>query len=217
MDIYKPQIVIDIEQFYGDLLFAFDQYPKLVDHLKSLSHRLYEGIQNKHEPLYKELNNYHKNSIGKSIEELKASNITLNDCHDAIAQEHGFENWEALSKKTNLHYNSAFEQAVNHLLAGNRQELENSLTNDSTLIHERSSYGHQATLLHYAGSNGVEFWRQKVPFNLYAITEMLLQFGADKQATMSVYGGQFTTLELLTTSAHPYKAGVADEMIKLLS
>lgn len=217
MNIYKPQIVIALEEFYGDLLFAFDKFPNLVDHLAALANRLYEGIEAKHEPLYKELNNYHKASIGKSVEELKMTEITLLDCHDAIAQEYGFDNWETLSIKSDLHYNPPFEQAVNYLLAGHKHKLETLLTNHPSLIHTRSSYGHQATLLHYAGSNGVEFWRQKVPLNLYDMTEMLLQFGADTHATMSVYGGHFTTLELLTTSAHPYEAGVADKLVKLLT
>lgn len=216
MDIYKPQIVIELEQFYGDLLFAFEQYPKVVDHLAILSKRLYEGIQKHHEPLYKELNNYHRKSIGKSVEDLKSTKITIDDCHDAIAQEHGFENWKKLSTRSALYYNPIFENAVNQLLAGNTQELKTTLTNNPNLVHERSSYGHQATLLHYVGSNGVEFWRQKVPLNLEGITKLLLEFGADKKATMPIYGGHFTTFELLSTSAHPFKAGIADGMIKIL-
>ncbi|MEM9687080.1 MAG: hypothetical protein AAF934_09200 [Bacteroidota bacterium] len=33
---------------------------------------------------------------------------------------------------------------------------------------------------------------------------------------MKVYGGMYDTLALLTTSTHPFEAGVRDTMVKLL-
>lgn len=210
--VYKPHIVSELELFYGDLLFDFNAYTNVIDHLEALSARLFEGIQIQHEPLYIELNNYHKAYIGKTYEELKLYKITEADCHDVIAQEHGFENWEPLSRKIKLEYNPSFEHAINLLLAGKSKELKTLLQENPKLASERSPYGHQATLLHYAGSNGVEMWRQKVPLNLAELTNILLEAGADKNATMKVYGGNFTTLELLTTSAHPYQAGVVEEL-----
>jgi len=212
MNIYKPHVVIELELFYGDLLFAFDTYPKVVDHLAALAERLYEGIQIKHDPLYVELNNYHKGFIGKSVEELKSMNISLGDCYDVIAQEHSFKSWKELSNKTELEYDSSFEQSVNLLLAGNSQALKSILQDKPQLVKQRSVYGHQATLLHYAGNNGVEMWRQKVPLNLAKMIEIILDAGADKHATMPIYGGQFTTLELVTTSAHPYEVGIMNEL-----
>jgi len=59
-------------------------------------------------------------------------------------------------------------------------------------------------------------WRQKVPMNLTTLIEILLEAGADKNATMNVYGGHFTTLELLITSAHPYAAGIVDDLKRVL-
>lgn len=212
MNIYKPPVTIELELFYGDLLFAVDKYPKVIDHLAALSDRLYEGIQVKHDPLYVELNNYHKAFIGKSVEELKLMDISKEDCFDVIAQEHSFKNWGELSKKTELKYDPTFEQAVNLLLEGNSGALKSILENKPELVNQRSVYGHQATLLHYAGNNGVEMWRQKVPLNLAEMISIIIDAGADKHATMPIYGGQFTTLELLTTSAHPYEAGIIKEL-----
>ena len=80
----------------------------------------------------------------------------------------------------------------------------------------RSQYGHRASLLNYAGSNGVEFWRQQVPLNLAEIVIYLLEAGADKNATMKVYGGEFNTFELLTTSIHPLRARIMEEMKLIL-
>jgi len=58
----------------------------------------------------------------------------------------------------------------------------------------------------------VAFWRQQVPLNLVAITEFLLEAGADRRATMKVYGGAFDTYSLLVTSVHPLAAGILEEM-----
>ena len=69
----------------------------------------------------------------------------------------------------------------------------------------------------YCGNNGVEFWRQQVPLNLKTIILFLLENGANKNATMSVYGGEFDTLSLLTTSAHPINAGILDELVEALN
>jgi len=216
MKIYKPPVVIELEQFYGELLFPFNTYPKVIDHLAALSKRLYQGIQIKHDPLYVELNNYHKGFIGKSVDELKSMDISVDDCYDVIAQEHSFKNWEELSQHTELEYDFTFELAVNLLLEGNLQGLISILQENPELVNQRSSYGHNATLLHYVGSNGVEFWRQKVPLNLAELTKVILDAGADKNATMKVYNGHFTTIELLTTSAHPYEAGLVKELKLIL-
>ncbi len=215
--IYTPKVVQGIELFYGELLTAYDQFPTVRNHLAQLALRLYEGIQNKIHPLYSELNNYNQSFIGMSVEELMTTEITQDDCYETIAQEFGFPDWTFLSQQDQLNYHLPFECAINLLLKGNVSELTSSLTDHPDLVSMRSPYGHRATLLHYVGSNGVEFWRQKVPLNLAEITTLLLDHGADPTATMSVYGGQFTTLELLTTSAHPYEAGVTEEVVAALS
>ena len=75
---------------------------------------------------------------------------------------------------------------------------------------------HRATLLHYVGSNGVEIRRQKVPANLVAITELLLETGSDVNATARVYGGEMTTYSLVATSGHPVRAGLAEELLATL-
>ena len=42
---------------------------------------------------------------------------------------------------------------------------------------------------------------------------LLLSLGADHTATMPVYGGHFTMIDLLKTSAHPRQAGFLDEIV----
>ena len=108
-----------------------------------------------------------------------------------------------------------FEITVDTLLSGDVERLRGLLSSDPSLIHQRSSFGHGSTLLHYVGSNGVETYRQRVPLNLADITRLLVDAGADVNATANMYGGS-TTLGLLVTSDHPAKAGVTGDVHKVL-
>jgi len=128
-----------------------------------------------------------------------------------VANQYGFKHWE-LVKNLTLPYNIEFEMAINELLAGNLVALRNRIAATPKLVTMRSQYGHRATLLHYAGNNGVELWRQKIPSNLATIMKFLINNGADVNAKMPIYGGEHTTYELLVTSAHPYDANCIDEL-----
>jgi len=214
--IYKPKIVTQLEEFYGDTLYAYNKGISVKDHLSLLSEKLWLGIQDKHDPVYAQFNNYNKQFIGQSRDQLKEIDITKEDCYQTIANEYGFENWNALKILIDLKYNLNFEKAVEFVLSGNRKSLQQIIIKEPDIVTERSPYGHKATLLHYCGSNGVEFWRQKVPLNLPEIAQCLLDSGADLNAKMLVYGGEHDTLSLLNTSAHPHEAGIIHEMQEIL-
>ncbi len=216
MKIYRPPIVQELEAHYGELLFRIDQFPSIKAHLSALAHRMWEGLQAHQTSIFKEINNYHAALLGKSKEELIALKLSFEDCKTAIANEYGFDNWIEVEGLGELAYHFSFEQAVNHLLAGNLEALKKQIEQEPALVNCRSQYGHGATLLHYTASNGVEFWRQKVPLNLPAIVAYLIEAGADKRAQMKVYGGTFEPLPLLLSSAHPQEAGIVDELKKLL-
>lgn len=51
--------------------------------------------------------------------------------------------------------------------------------------------------------------------NLAEITRILVEAGADVNAKANMYGGS-TTLSLLVTSDHPAKAGVTENVLKVL-
>ena len=52
--------------------------------------------------------------------------------------------------------------------------------------------------------------------NLVEITSFLVETGADKNARANVYGGEFTTWELASTSAHPKDAGIMKKLLNHL-
>ncbi|WP_394747157.1 hypothetical protein [Spongiimicrobium salis] len=207
MKLYQAQIVQDLRAFYGDILLPATTYTSVYDYLNGITTRMWEGFQARNAAIAVEINNYHPSYLGWPVPEIFALNFTLADCKHTVANQYGFADW-TIVKQQNQSYDLEFETAVNNLLEGNLEGLEGQLKAAPQLVNHRSQFGHRATLLHYAGNNGVELWRQQIPHNLAEGIRLLLQYGADKEATMPVYGGQFTTEQLLKTSAHPNDCGL---------
>jgi hypothetical protein len=138
-----------------------------------------------------------------------------------IARCYGFENWSAFNQYLTLLEHSSspvarLEAAVDAIVNGDTATLRALLVADPALIRACSSRRHAATLLIYTAANGVEQYRQKTPPNIVEIAEMLLDAGADVNATADLYGGGCATLELAATSVHPREAGVQQPLMELL-
>ncbi len=109
-----------------------------------------------------------------------------------------------------------FEAAVDAIVNGDEAALQSLLAANPGLIQARSDRPHHATLLHYIAANGVEDERQTTPPNAVAITRILLEAGADPNATIFVYGADYSTLGLLVSSVHPHRAGLQTALANLL-
>jgi ankyrin repeat protein len=145
----------------------------------------------------------------------------LADAHFIIARSHGFDSWPKFSKHLNglTQKSSAiarFETAADAIIKGDLKTLQRLVRDDPKLVQARSTREHGATLLHYVSANGVEGYRQKTPANIVEITELLLNAGADVDAEADVYGGGATTLGLVATSVHPFRAGVQNPLMQIL-
>jgi ankyrin repeat protein len=145
----------------------------------------------------------------------------LADAQFVIARSHGFESWpkfvrclEAMAASQSSE--SRFEAAADAIAAGDIVTLKRLLDEEPGMVRARSMREHGATLLHYVSANGVEGYRQKTPRNVVEIAEVLLQAGAEVDATANVYGGGSTTLGLAATSVHPERAGVQEELLRTL-
>jgi ankyrin repeat protein len=145
----------------------------------------------------------------------------LADAQFVMARAHGFESWprfarhvEALTRESSSV--SKFESATDAIIHGNAQALIQWLREEPELIRAHSTREHQATLLHYVSANGIEGYRQKTPENAVKIAEILLQAGAEVDATANVYGGGATTLGLVATSIHPEQANVQIALLETL-
>jgi ankyrin repeat protein len=145
----------------------------------------------------------------------------LTQAQFVLARSHGFDSWpkfakhlEALERANNP--SSNFERAAEAIVTGDVATLETLLRKNPELIHARSSREHRATLLHYVSANGIESYRQTTPENILQIATLLLEAGAEVDATADVYGGGSSTLALTATSVHPEKAGVQEALLDLL-
>jgi hypothetical protein len=214
-EIYRPEIVQKIQRYYGENLLT-STHPIIKHYLTELAEMLYSGIHSNHEYLYTEINNYHPKYLGVSISQLKEINLNLSDCQITIAREFGFKSWTEVINLGSITFNLEFEKAITYITNGDILKLSKLLDSSPNLLTESSKFGHEASLLHYVASNGIELWRQQVPSNLHEIICVLLEKGADKTATMKVYGGDFDTHTLFTSSAHPYAAGIGKEIEDLL-
>jgi ankyrin repeat protein len=154
-------------------------------------------------------------------EKADGGELSLTQSQFVIARAHGFESWpkfrkhlQALARERSPE--ADFENAVDAIVAGDLDGLKRLLQSNPKLVRARSNREHNASLLHYVGANGMEGYRQKTPKNILQIARVLLEAGANVNATANVYGRQATALELVATSIHPEQAGVQEALIQLL-
>ncbi len=138
-----------------------------------------------------------------------------------IAGKHCFRNFDEFSSHQEAlndpaHPVAQFEAAVDAIVDGHIPNLERLLAARPDLIQARSLRTHRSTLLHYIGANGVESWRQKTPLNAVEVAEVLLEAGVDINSVADMYGGGATTLGLVATSIHPWRAGVLERLLETL-
>ena len=153
--------------------------------------------------------------------EIQKRKFALADAQLVIARLHYFDSWPKL-----LHHIETlerrdprvmrFEEAADAIIAGAIARLRELLRQHPQLVHERSTRGHRAPLLHYVAANGVEDYRQLSPKNAVDVARVLLDAGAEVDAASEAYGGGSTALGLVATSTPPRRAGVQIPLIDLL-
>ncbi len=122
-----------------------------------------------------------------------------------------------MAKKNALHVSKLerFEKAVDAVVSGDTETLESLLSREPDLIRMRSSRAHGAMLIHYVAANGVEDERQSTPVNVVDAANVLIDAGAEIDATFLDGASGTTPLVSLVTSFHPHKSGVASELVSV--
>jgi hypothetical protein len=143
---------------------------------------------------------------------------SLGEAQFVVARSHGFVTWARFMEHLDRlgRGGDAFETAADAVVAGNEATLRGLLAAHPGLVAAKSDREHGATLLIYTSANGVEGYRQRTPANVVQIAEILLDAGADIDATADVYGGGSTTLGLAATSTHPRLAGLQLPLLEVL-
>jgi hypothetical protein len=83
-------------------------------------------------------------------------------------------------------------------------------------VHERSRFGHRATLLHDLAANGVETYHQRVPLNAARLAALLIERDADAHAVADMHGAPRKTRGMHLNSSHPAAAGVTPALLAVL-
>jgi hypothetical protein len=143
--------------------------------------------------------------------------LPLEEARETIASLHRFRSWAEVVAAGDRPVDVAFEAAADAIVAGDAGALRGLVARDPSLPRARSPFRHRSTLLHYVAANGVEETRQwQSPRNAVEIARILLDAGADPDATCPCYGEDDTPLGLLVTSGHPAAAGVQAALVEVL-
>ncbi len=215
-DIFVCDEVREVQRLHGDLFTYGFRRLCVRDQLDQQARRILAAHPSGNRAVVTHIGCWHPDLVGCGAEEIMSRELTLEDARQTIAREYGFTDWATAEAQGTHPPDADFEAAIDALLCGNVAALQGLLADKPALVTDRSAYGHRSTLLHYVGSNGVETHRQVVPRNLAAVTQILIDAGADVNATAEMYGGGSTTIALLITSSHPAAAGVVDEVVQLL-
>jgi hypothetical protein len=156
---------------------------------------------------------------GKSAQtddELLGAPLGLEAAQAAIARWHLFPGWPA-GEAAEAPVDPHFEAACDAVVDGDVASLRGLLEREPELAQARSPYPHHQTLLQHVSANGIEASRQwQCPVSAVEAAELLLDAGADPDATCDCYGGGLTAMTLLVTSCHPAKAGVQADLVEVL-
>jgi ankyrin repeat protein len=159
--------------------------------------------------------------------DIRDADLSLDDAQLAIARFYDFVDWGSLAAHVDAVGRPGpvhdFESAVEAVVNGDFAALVEALHRDPALVHARSTRVccfdppvHRATLLHYVAANGVEAYRQRTPANAVEIARVLLQAGSVPDALADMYGTECTTMAMLVSSDHPFKAGLQVPLVELL-
>ncbi len=213
VDVYISPEVDQVVALYAGLIDDQVWRRTARDQIAGLAERLLDGHRTRHPGVVFELRCWLPDTVKRTAADLFAQPLTLEEARNTVACAHGFGSWQSVRETA---ADPFFEQAVETVLSGDTHALQVLLSDNPYLAAARSHYGHNATLLHYVAANGVESYRQRVPATAPDVTRLLLQHGASAHATMPVYGGHYTTRDLLLTSAHPARAGVVEPICVIL-
>lgn len=216
MRVYIAPEVADVEALHPYLVDQTFRAQPIREQIAHQANTVLEAHRAGDERVRMHLMSWLPEASGKSLDEVMNLPLDSEDTRLALAREYGFSTWNDVDARGNETPCAEFERALDHLLAGDVQTIEQLLRDAPKRATQRSVFAHRATLLHYLGANGVESHRQKTPRNAATLAELLIRHGADPTATANMYGGGQTPYMLASTSAHPMQAGVARELNHVL-
>lgn len=200
-------------------------HPNL-DHLKHQAKDLMKAHTARTLAAAQVIREFHPRFSGASDEAIFAAEFKLSGAQLTIAREHGFPSWTRLKRRIEKpvqadrldlpHHerieDPVFRRAVDLIDAGNADGLRAHLRQHPGLarqhvLFEGMNYFHNPSLLEFVAENPIR--HHKMPESIVAVTEVILEAGAD-QAALNV------TLALVATGSVPEACGKQQPLIDLL-
>lgn len=213
--VYVDPAVRKVQQLYDGLFDAQFYTLPIGRQLELQAERMRNAHHDQNDAVCFQIASWHPTLVGKVDAQILGATLTMEDAKTTIAREYGFKDWGDMESVGETSSDVGFEDAVNTMLAGGLSSLKEQIGHRPDLLRARSRYGHGATLLHYAGTNGVESYRQVVPLNLSDIVEFLIASGADRESQANIYGGS-TFRALFESSKHSHESKVHKKVIAIL-
>ena len=210
--VYVDPKVRRVIELYADIVSGDFYALPIKRQLELQADRLTTAHHSRHEAVCFQIASWHPELVAHSDEQILDHVFGIDDGRITVAREYGFTDWHQVEALHDRPSDAYFENAVNTMLSGNLTLLKKQVSDAPGLPSARSQYGHQATLLHYAGTNGVESYRQVVPLNMADIVDFLLASAADPGSKANIYGGS-TPRELFESSKHSYESKVHGDVI----
>lgn len=149
--------------------------------------------------------------------EILAAALSEEQAFACMIRWHWFEDLSDMRPHATEIVDPQFEAACDAIVEGDAGALRSLLAENASLVQARSRFAHHQTLLQHVAANGVENSRQwQSPSNAVEIARIVLDAGAEPDATCDSYGGNSTAMTLLVSSAHPAAAGVQSDLVEIL-
>lgn len=210
-----PKIVDEIRGMYFDILTDKNRFKTVQEFCSVCVDASYQNYKDGYLTFATEFRHYNKKYARMSDQEVAELELTIDDFRDSIASAYTFDGWDDMVNRDQK-FDPLFETAIDWLLVGEFKKLIQLIISNPKYLIQKSPFGHQAGLIHYCGSNGVEIWRQVVPENLPQILYWLIQNGADPHQENNIYRMNSSLRGLIETSAHPHQAGIVNDLIEVL-
>jgi len=204
-----------VQDLYGDIIGADALERSCREQIELLADRLAAGHRAHHPGAWVELHNWHPDLVDRTEADVWDLSLGSADFLGAAGRGHGYADPTDV-EGDDTRPSPRFEAVVDAMLRGDLDGLAKDLDDDPTLARGASHWPHRATLLHYATANGVEIYRQVVPSNLPDLVRLIIDHGADVNATSFAYGARQRPLGLLLSSGHPHLAGVTTDVAAIL-
>jgi len=196
-----------LKELYSSLLPISSYVGQVIQFLYEYAELLWKAYSDQNPLATIEISNYHKDYLGWNTEKIFEQKLNKHDIIYTVALEFGYKNIVDMERRATVNFKANFEKAVDALISGDKETLDAALL-DPEVVKQTSSFGHNAALIHYLGSNGIEIIRQQVPFQIEDIIKLLDSYVIDWNQKMDVYGGKYNVLQLADTSIHPVHAGL---------